>query len=140
MISLILKEQQIWVPDKARVIQNLPGFLSYYHFWEINLILTSFLTHYFKYIWSWDCFWSHVLENCEQTDPYAEVFFFSIIEKISYKKDNSSKNTVGKEHFRLDLSIYLPETSEKKSRKHWRILNINSFVYCSVLVLKKNVF
>ena len=116
MISLILKEQQIWVPDKARVIQNLPGFLSYYHFWEINLILTSFLTHYFKYIWSWDCFWSHVLENCEQTDPYAEVFFFSIIEKISYKKDNSSKNTVGKKNILGLISRFIYLKPAKKNR------------------------
>ena len=116
MISLILREQQIWVPDKARVIQNLPGFLSYHHFWEINLILTSFLTHYFKYVWSWGCFWSHVLENCEQTDPYAEVFFFWIIEKISYKKDNSSKNTVGKKNILGLISRFIYLKPAKKNR------------------------
>ena len=61
-------------------------------------------------------FSSHVLK---QTDPSVEVLIF-FLEKNSYKEDNSPKKySRRKEHFKLDVWIYLPETSECHWERMW---------------------
>ena len=86
---------------------------------------------------------SHVLEKCKDTEPSVDVLLFFRYQKLSYKEDNSPKEyDRRKEHFKLDVWIYLRETSECQwERKRTRtslFLNMYSFAYCLVFDLEKN--
>ena len=105
-ILLILKEEQMWVWNKTRIIP------SYFLRWLVNSNVYSHET----------VFGLHVLEKLRQTDRSVEALLFFVITECSHKElsYNSPKGYCRrKEHRKLHVLIYLLETSECHWERKW---------------------
>ena len=56
-------------------------------------------------------FWVTCFKKIFANGPVCRIFAFLVIEKLSYKEDNLPKEySRRKEHFKIDVWIYKPET------------------------------